>query len=164
MRGTMMANALSRAYGSSVSLTVYAGLYIVMDWISFVHADPGTGFTLWNPPAACNLALLLVRGLSYAPALFVVGTISDGLVAGIPTGLVPTLAANAIATGGYAAAAVALRRLFLADQGVLNVGGVAWFLLIATLGVLAIASIAVSAFVLMHVVPASLFASSVGHF
>jgi two-component system, LuxR family, sensor kinase FixL len=164
MSGTMMANALNRAYGSSVSVTVYAGLYIVMDWISFVHADPGTGFTLWNPPAACNLALLLVRGLSYAPALFVVGTISDGLVAGFPTGLVPTVAANAIATGGYTAIAAALLRLFLADQGVLNVRGVAWVLLIVALGVLAIAGITASAFMLMHVLRASLFASSVGHF
>ena len=164
MRGDMIAKALGRVYGSSVSVTVYAGLYVVLDRLSFVHAELSTGVTLWNPPAACNLALLLIRGLGYAPALFVVGSISDGLVAGYPTGLGATLAANAIAATGYTAVAAALRRLSLAEQGVLNVRGVGWFLLIVALGVLAIAGVTASTFVLAHVLPASLFTSAVGHF
>jgi two-component system sensor kinase FixL len=163
-RANMMANALIRVCDSSAAVTVYAGLYIVLDWLSYVHAEPSTGFTLWNPPAACNLALLLIRGLGYAPALFVVGSISDGLIAGVPTGLAPTLAANAIAAGGYTAVAAALRGLSRADQGVLDVSGIAWFALISALGVLAIAGVTTAAFVLMHVIPTSLFASAVGHF
>ena len=164
MRGNMMANALIRVCDSTAAVAVYAGLYIVLDWLSYVHAEPSTGFTLWNPPAACNLALLLIRGLGYAPALFVVGSISDGLVAGFPTGLAPTLAANAIAAGGYTAVAAALRRLSHADQGVLDVSGIAWLAVISALGVLAIAGVTTTAFVLMHVIPTSLFASAVGHF
>jgi hypothetical protein len=164
MRANMMANALIRVCDSSAAVTVYAGLYIVLDWLSYVHAEPSTGFTLWNPPAACNLALLLIRGLGYAPALFVVGSISDGLIAEVPTGLAPTLAANAIAAGGYTAVAAALRRLSHADQGVFDVSGIAWLAVISALGVLAIAGVTTTAFVLMHVIPTSLFASAVGHF
>ena len=164
MRRPVTAGALIRVRNSSIAVGVYAGLYILLDWLSFVHAAPATGFTLWNPPAACNLALLLLRGLGYAPALFVVGFISDGLVAGSPAGLTPTLVANAVTAGGYTAVAAALLRLSHADQGLLNVTGVAWFLLVAVLGVLAIAGVATAALVLLHVLSPWQFASAAGHF
>jgi hypothetical protein len=41
----------------------YTAVYIALDWISLVQALP-TGFTLWNPPPAASLALLIFRFLS----------------------------------------------------------------------------------------------------
>src|SRR5690349_13280817 len=77
--GTVTAGGLIRIRDASIAVCVYSGLYIGLDWLSFVHVLPTTGFTLWNPPPACSLALLLIKGLGYAPVVFVVGFISDGL-------------------------------------------------------------------------------------
>jgi hypothetical protein len=52
MRETVIAHALIRFCDSSAPVIVYAILYIVLDWLSYVHAEPSTGFTLWNPPSA----------------------------------------------------------------------------------------------------------------
>ena len=140
------------------------GCYLALDWISFVHVLPAVGFTLWNPPPACSLALLLTRGLAFAPALFVVSFISDGLVAGYPAGLAPTLVADLIIATGYTAVAIALKRFSNARHGFRGVADVASFLLIAVLGVLAIACLTTGAFVLMHVLSSAQFASAVRHF
>jgi two-component system sensor kinase FixL len=164
MRGVVTADVPVRIRNASVTVCTYAGLYIVLDWLSFAYGLPSTGFTLWNPPPACSLALLLIKGIGYAPAVFVVSFISDGLVAGFPAGLAPALVAGAINAGGYTAVAAALQRISHADQWFPNVTSVAWFLLVAVVGVLAIACASAAAFVLMHVVPLSLFASAAGHF
>jgi two-component system sensor kinase FixL len=162
--GTVTVDLPTRVRDASIAVCVYAGLYIALDWLSFVHAWPTTGFTLWNPPPACSLAILLIKGLGFAPAVFVVSVISDGLVAGFSAGLAPTLVTDAIIAGGYAAVALGLQRLAHADKGFLNVTGVVWFLLITVLGVLAIAGVVAIAFVLMHALPPPPFASAVGHF
>jgi hypothetical protein len=51
--------------------SAYIAAYAALDRISMVQELPAIGFTLWNPTPACSLALLLVMGLRYAPALFV---------------------------------------------------------------------------------------------
>jgi hypothetical protein len=65
----MMANLRIRIRDPLVAVGIFAALYMALDWISFVHVLPAVGFTLWNPPPACGLALLLIRGFGYAPAL-----------------------------------------------------------------------------------------------
>jgi hypothetical protein len=47
------------------------------------------------PPAA-SVALVILKGLTFAPALFVAGVVSDGLVDGFPLGAQPALASDAI--------------------------------------------------------------------
>ena len=64
----------------------YVALYVALDWISLVQVLPNVGVTLWNPPPVAGLALLVLKGLRFAPALFVAGVISDGLVGGGPVG------------------------------------------------------------------------------
>jgi len=164
MPGTVTADGLIRIRDASIAVCLYSGLYIGLDWLTFVHVLPTTGFTLWNPPPACSLALLLIKGLDYAPALFVVGFISDGLVAGFPAGLIPSLVADVITAGGYTAVAVALRRFSRIGQGLVDVTNVAWFLSLTAFGVLAIAGLTTAVFVLMHMLSLSSFASAIGYF
>lgn len=40
-------------------VSAYIAAYVVLDRLSTVHVLPHVGFTLWNPPPACSLALLL---------------------------------------------------------------------------------------------------------
>ncbi len=163
-RAPIAAGVSIRARNSLAALCIYAGLYLVLDRISFVHVLPAVGFTLWNPPAACTLALLVIGGLRYAPAVLVVSLVSDGLVAGYPAGLMPTLVAEAISVIGYAAVAVPLRHFADAHSGFQDATHIAWFLLVAVLGVLAIGCLTTGAFVLMHVLPAAQFKSAARHF
>src|SRR5690348_930129 len=61
MRRTVPADVLIRVRDALATVCVYSGLYIGLDWLSFVHVLSTTGFTLWNPPPACSLALLLIK-------------------------------------------------------------------------------------------------------
>jgi hypothetical protein len=70
-----------------------------------------------NPSAAASLALLVLKGLRFAPALFVAGVISDGLVGHFPLGIKPTLASELIVAIAYSGVAAALRHFAHADQG-----------------------------------------------
>jgi two-component system, LuxR family, sensor kinase FixL len=163
-RGPIMANVRIHAGNPFVVVSTYAMLYVALDWISFVHVLPAVGFTMWNPPPACGLALLLIKGLGYAPALFVVSLISDGLVAGLPAGLAPTFVADATIATGYTILAVVLRRLSSAADSFQKVADIAWFLLVGVLGVAVIACSTTGVFVLMHALPPAQFESALDRF
>lgn len=159
-----LTNSYARIWQPIVALCLYAGLYITFEWISFIHAMPIVGITLWNPPPACSLALLLTRGLWFAPALFVVGFAADGLVTGLPAGVVPALAANAMIAAGYTGVAFALGRVLRPKAVFWGIADVARFLFTVTLGVLVVALMAASALIVTHALSASRLLSAIGHF
>ena len=61
-RRPLTSNTVTPVRNYLIVAATYAGLYIALDWISFIHVLPEVGFTLWNPPPALSLALLLTRG------------------------------------------------------------------------------------------------------
>jgi two-component system, LuxR family, sensor kinase FixL len=143
---------------------VYVASYIALDWISLVQVLPGIGFTLWNPPPAASLALLVLKGLRFAPALFVAGVISDGLVGDFLLGIQPTLASELIVAIGYTGVAAALRRFAHADQGFPRVVDVVWLLLIVGAGTFAAACLVVAVLMMMHEMPPDFIVPSIRHF
>jgi hypothetical protein len=136
-----------------IVVCVYVASYAALDWISLVQVLPGVGFTLWNPPPAASLALLVLKGLRFAPALFVAGAISDGLVGGFLLGIQPTLASDLIIAIGYTGIAAALRHFADAGQGFPRVADVVWLLLIVGAGTFAVACFAVAVLMMMHALP-----------
>jgi signal transduction histidine kinase len=142
----------------------YTAVYIALDWVSSVQALPGVGFTLWNPPPAASLALLVLKGLRFVPAVFVASVISDGVVGGFPIGILPALASGLIVAIGYGGVAAALQRLAHAGQGFPRVTDVAWLLVIAASGTFVIACLVVTAVVLMHGMPPDLITPSIQYF
>jgi signal transduction histidine kinase len=161
---SVTAEALKRICRPLAKVSLYAGLFIALDWISFVYVLPSVSFTLWNPPPACSLALLLIEGLRYAPWLLVVSFVSDGLVAGYPAGLGPTFMADAMVAAGYTAVAVVLRRLCHPERGFGSAANVAIFLLIVGVGVSMVAGLATATFVLAHVLTPSEAIPAIRHF
>jgi two-component system, LuxR family, sensor kinase FixL len=147
-----------------VVVCVYVASYVVLDWISFVHVLPIVGFTLWDPSQAASLALLVLKGLRFAPALLVAGVISDALVGGFPSGIQSTLASELIVAIGYTCVAAALRRFAHADQGFPRLVDVVWLLLIAAAGTLATAGPVVAVLMIMQELPPALIAPSIRHF
>jgi two-component system, LuxR family, sensor kinase FixL len=142
----------------------YVAIYVALDRVSFFHVLPGTCFAPWNPPPAISLAILLLKGLRFAPALFVAGVFSDIVVVGCPPGIPPTIVANAIIAVGYTGIAAALRRFAHADQGLARAADIAYLLLIAGVGTLAVAGCAVSALAMMNGLPPNLAYASILHF
>jgi two-component system sensor kinase FixL len=147
-----------------VVVCVYVASYVVLDWVSFVQVLPDVGFTLWDPSPAVSLALLVLKGLCFAPALLVAGVISDALVGGFPSGIQSTLASEVIVAIGYTGVAAALRRFAHADQGFPRLVDVVWLLLIAAAGTLATACAVVAVLMIMQELPPALIAPSIRHF
>ncbi len=88
---------------------LYLAAYIALDWVSFIHPLHGVEVTPWNPPAGLSLALLLARGLAYAPAVLLADLLSTAVV---PTVRVPpsvALISSAVVTVGYMGCAAVLR-------------------------------------------------------
>jgi signal transduction histidine kinase len=114
-------------------------LYVALDRVSFVQALPGSSYTPWNPPPALSLALLTLKGLGFAPAVFAAELISGRVISDFPSGIVASIASAAVVAAGYTATASLLLRTPLAGRGPVSVRRVAGFLAIAATGALAVA-------------------------
>ncbi len=154
----------NRAFDTASIVCAYMAIYVALDRISFFHVVPGTCFGPWNPPPAISLALLLLKGLRFAPALFVAGVFSDLVVVGCTSGIVATITANAIMAAGYTGVAAALRRFAHPDQGLSRVADVVYLLLIVGAGTFVVAGFAVSALVIMNGLLPDLAYPSVWHY
>jgi two-component system sensor kinase FixL len=147
-----------------IAICVYIASYVALDWISWVQVLPDVGFTLWNPTPAASLALLALKRLRFAPALFVAGVVSEGLVGGFLPGIQSTLASALIVAIGYTGVAAALRRFAHPEQGFPRVVDVLWLLLIVGVGTFSAACLVVAALMMMHELPLVSIAPSIRHF
>jgi two-component system, LuxR family, sensor kinase FixL len=65
--------------------------FLVLDWATFTPAFAPLGITPWNPAIGLALAIVLRRGLAFAPILFIAPLLDDWLVRDLP--LPPVLTA-----------------------------------------------------------------------
>jgi signal transduction histidine kinase len=79
----------------------YVAIYVLLDWVSYIHPVFPLAITLWNPPPALSLVLLLRWGSSGWPALVVAALLAEWLVRGLPAPLPHTLASSLLLAGGY---------------------------------------------------------------
>jgi PAS domain S-box-containing protein len=117
-----------------VALSVgYVALYLALDRLSFIEAQHGINITPWSPSAGLALALLIIKGLRWFPAVFAAELLSE---ATLPEVAVPSAAifiAALVVTGGYAGTTVVLRRLGL-EAGLHRTSDVARLILGAIVG------------------------------
>ena len=112
----------------------YLGLYLLLDWASYVEPLPHTSITPWNPNTGVVMALLLARGVLWAPLVAVSIFVGELLVdQGPPPWPVLVLTSTYLAAI-YASAAWSLRRLGL-ESSIRTPRDAAWFA-----GVVAVAS------------------------
>src|SRR5947209_843048 len=105
----MTSNKLGQVRHALTTVCVYLALYVALDQISLLQPFPRLGFTLWNLTPACSLALLVIKGLQFAPALLAASILADFLNGGFSTGVLPTLVTGAITAAGYSAVAATLQ-------------------------------------------------------
>jgi two-component system, LuxR family, sensor kinase FixL len=112
----------------------YLALYLLLDWASYVEPLPHTSITPWNPNTGALMALLLARGVRWAPlaafGIFVGELLTD---VGPPPWRVLALTSLYV-TFVYACAAWGLRRRGL-ERPIETPKAAAWFA-----GVVALAS------------------------
>ena len=143
---------------------VYVGSYVILDWLSLVQVLPGIGFTLWNPPPAASLALLVLKGLRFAPALLVASVTSDWLIGGFSLGIQSMFSSDVIAAVVYTGVAAALRHFAHANLGFPRVADVVWLLLIVGVGAFATACFVVVALAVTYALPPDLIVPSIRHY
>jgi signal transduction histidine kinase len=88
----------------------FTAAYLALEWLTRVHELEALGITLWNPAKALSLGLLLLKGVIYAPVLFLAALLTDLCIYGAPKSMASTVATSAVVALGYAALAAALTR------------------------------------------------------
>lgn len=120
-------------------LAGYLAAYIALDWVSYVYALRPFNITPWNPPPGLSLALLLVYGLRWSPALFVASLAAEFAVRGVSAPLGFSVLSSLLVAIGYAALAWALLRIARFDPRFERLRDVTWFSAFAAIGTLALA-------------------------
>lgn len=120
---------------------VFVGLYLLLERVSFIHPWASTGITAWNPQTALVLALLLIRGMRGAPAVFLAMLVSELLLRMSPATLWVSGLCAAFGTLGYAVAALVLSRQLSAHARIRSLRDFAWML-----GIIAVTPMVVGTF------------------
>lgn len=89
---------------------IFTAAYLGLEWLTRVHELEGLGITLWNPVKALSLGLLLLKGVAYAPVLFLAALLVDLFIYGAAKSVTSTVATSAVVALGYAALAAGLTR------------------------------------------------------
>lgn len=89
---------------------VFTAAYLGLEWLTRVHELEALGITLWNPAKALGLGLLLLKGVTYAPVLFLAAMLVDLFIYGTAKSVASTIATSAVVALGYAALAATLTR------------------------------------------------------
>ena len=150
-------------WGRGASLYAYLSVYLALEWASQFHAFEFRDIALWNPSPAASLVLLLTRGLSHAPLLFVAGLLSSVYIHGDPHSFLGTIASSTLLAAGYTALAMGLRKAgFQLGRGGLR--DVVSLLLLGPAGTLFTASLACGALLLTGDIPQDRLLTAITHF
>jgi signal transduction histidine kinase len=88
----------------------FTAAYLGLEWLTRVHELEALGITLWNPVKALSLGLLLLKGIAYAPVLFVAALLVDLFIYGAAKSVASIIATSMVVALGYAALAAGLTR------------------------------------------------------
>ncbi len=97
--------AIPAAVRPATAIAAFVALYLLFDWLSFIHATDAFGVTPWNPQPALAIALLAFAGQRQIPAVLAAVVLAEILVRGAPAPPAATAFAALALTLGYAATA-----------------------------------------------------------
>jgi signal transduction histidine kinase len=136
-------------HSTLVVACAYVAVYVLLDWISYIHPIAPYAITPWNPPPGLSLALLLGLGLRYAPALLVAAVVAELTVRGSQATSIPELFAFAsILAGGYAIIAAILQKVLRFDPRLSSVRDLLTFTVAAAAGSMVVAALYISAHII----------------
>jgi two-component system, LuxR family, sensor kinase FixL len=91
--------------------------YLLLDWVSYIHPMQQYGITPWNPQPALAIALLMLGGQRWLPAVLAATVAAEWLVRGNPASWAASILVGAVLALGYAAIARALTGRFAIHPG-----------------------------------------------
>jgi signal transduction histidine kinase len=141
----------------------FTAAYLGLEWLTRVHELEALGITLWNPVKALGLGLLLVKGIAYAPVMFLATFLADLLIYRAAKGVPSTIATSAVVALGYAGLAVTLTRGLGFSIRRSNLRNVIGLLVVVPVGTFLIASFYCSLLVLFGELPARQYLEAVLH-
>ena len=139
----------------------YIAVYLALDWLSFSYALHGIGITPWDPSSGLTLAFLITKGLRYTPAVALAELLSTKCLALVPVPLPAAVGGALIVSGGYALAALILRRLLSDGPNMNRSRDVASLIAVAVFAAGAIAFAYVGVYEIYGVVPWAGFTEAV---
>ena len=160
VRMVRSANPGCRAAALSVC---YVALYLTLDRLSFIGALHGIGITPWNPSTGLAMALLIIKGLRYAPLVMAAELLSGAAIPIAPISPAPICLGSLVVTAGYTGAAAVLRHAGL-QAGIQRSSDVVILLIVTIISSGLVASGFVASYAAAGVVPWSGFAEAGFHF
>src|SRR3984957_7728996 len=108
-RAAPMGWSVNRGWRAIVLSIGYILLYLALDRLSFIGALHGIGITPWDPSAGLAMALLIIKGLRYAPLVMASELLSGAALPIAPISPLPVSLGSLVVTAGYTGAAAILR-------------------------------------------------------
>jgi PAS domain S-box-containing protein len=141
----------------------YVAVYQALDRLSFIEALHGIGITPWNPSTGLTLALLIIKGPRWSPAVFAAELLSGVMLPVVPIPPAPVFVAAFVVTVGYAGAAATLRHAGF-EAGLRGIRDVVPLLAVTIIGSGFMACGFVSVYAAADVVPWSGFPDAAYHY
>jgi PAS domain S-box-containing protein len=100
-----------RAWTVLILSVAYIALYLTVDRLSFIEPLHGIDITPWSPNTGLALALLIIKGPCWFPAVFIGELLSGASLPEVAVPSAPLFIAALVVTGGYAGTTLVLRRI-----------------------------------------------------
>ncbi|MDQ8727344.1 ATP-binding protein [Bradyrhizobium sp. LHD-71] len=142
---------------------VFMGTYLGLEWLTRVHELQALGITLWNPAKALSLGLLLLKGIAYAPMLFLAALLVDLFIYGAAKSVTSTVATSMAVALGYAVLAAGLKRGLGVALGRSDLRNVIAVLVTVPAGTFVIACVYCGLLILFGDMPAERYWEAVRH-
>jgi PAS domain S-box-containing protein len=154
---------IGRAWAVLALSVAYIALYVTLDRLSFIEAQHGINITPWSPSAGLALALLIIKGPRWFPAVFAAELLSGATLPEVAVSSAPIFISALMVTGGYAGTTVILRRMGF-EAGLHRTSDVAWLILVTIASSGLVACGYVATYAAAGVVPWTGFLDAVQHY
>jgi signal transduction histidine kinase len=114
-------------------------IYVAVERLTLVYKLDGLGITLWGPAAGLSLVVLLRKGATFAPFIFLASLIADFAVYDGPRGIFAPIGTSIVLAVGFVAVATMLRRTSRFGEGCPRLADVVALLAIVPIGALLMA-------------------------
>jgi PAS domain S-box-containing protein len=141
----------------------YIALYLTMDRLSFIEPLHGIDITPWSPTTGLALALLIIKGPCWFPAVFIGELLSGASLPEMAVPSAPLFISALVVTGGYAGTTVILRRMGF-EAALHRTSDVARLILVTIASSGLVACGYVAAYAAARVVPWTGFLEAVQHY
>jgi two-component system sensor kinase FixL len=137
--------------------------YLALDKLSFIDALHGIGITPWSPSAGLALALLIIKGVRWAPVVLAAELVSGGTLPPMDVPAAAVFGAALVVAAGYAAAAAILRRIDF-EPNLPRASDVALFITVALFSSALVACGFVVTYAIAEIVPWAGLSDAAFHF